>query len=269
MCSWQLHDFKNAPVISCVYSMTHEVSGREYIGRSLNLRDRMRKHWQELITGKHKNPKITKTYDKYGPSFIVKPIIIASPEYCEEIEEQLLKKIILRQSLNCHRNSTGGWRGLEWSDEARDRLSKARRGKALSKDAMARAIETRKTSKKWQEHQKRMQTPEAIEKRCKRAADPEVRAKAVATRRKNHGSDFFAKPRERQIEEARKRLFAALDWAVNNSKTRDMALTKFNCSWGSLKKFQPEWEAINGKLTLPKRAAGDKWHNRKHSKVSE
>lgn len=266
MCSWQLHDFKKAPKISCVYSMTHEVSGREYIGRSLNLRDRMRKHWQELITGKHKNPKITKTYAKHGPSFIVRPIVIASPEYCEEVEEKLLAKIVLRQSLNCHRNSTGGWRGLEWSDEARNRLSKSRKGKAISKDAMARAIETRKTSKKWHEHQSRLQTPEAIKERCKRAAAPEARAKAVATRRKNHGTDFFAKPRERQIQEARKRLFEALEWAVKNGATRDAALTKFNCSWGSLKKFQPEWEAINGALSLPKRASGARWRDRKPNK---
>ena len=51
---------------------------------------------------------------------------------------------------------------------------------------------------------------------------------------------------------------AELDWAVANQATRDQALVKFGSSWGSLKKFQPEWEAMHGPLMLAKRASGER-----------
>lgn len=46
-----------------------------------------------------------------------------------------------------------------------------------------------------------------------------------------------------------------IDWAVKNNATRSQAIKKFGSSWGSLKKFQPEWEATNGTLSIPKRAS--------------
>jgi hypothetical protein len=265
MCILQLVEFKQAPEISCVYKITHETSGRSYIGRTCNLKDRLRKHWQELVSGKHKNPKILNTYKKYGGSFLVEIIEAGTPEYCEELEGRLLAGIDLKNSLNCHRSNVGGWRGLEWSEESRKRLSDARKGKPISAEAQARAVETRKTSEKWAAHQARMQSKEATEYRVMRAALPEVRAKAVATRRKNYGNDFFAEPRKRQIEKARQNIFQALDWAAENNATRGEAIKKFGSSWGSLKKFLPEWEEKNGKLDLPLRASGPRNGNYKGS----
>lgn len=116
--------------MSCVYSMTHSTSGREYIGRTNDLRSRMRKHWQELISGTHKNPKITRTYAKYGGNFIVNPLVIGTPAYCESVEGALLARIDLKESLNCHSSSVGGWLGLEWSDESRAKLSASKKRQA-------------------------------------------------------------------------------------------------------------------------------------------
>lgn len=263
MCILQLVDYKTAPKLSCVYKLTHEVSGRFYIGRTVNLRDRLRKHWQELLSDAHKNPKITRTYKKYGGNFVVDIIHTGTPEECEKVEGQLLAEIDLANSLNCHRNSNGGWLGLEWSDASRKKLSEARKGKPINPEAQARANETRKTSQSWMAHIEKINSPEEVKKRCKLAATPEARAKAVATRRKNYGNDFFAEPRKRQIEKARQNIFAALDWAVANNATRADAIKKFGSSWGSLKKFLPEWEEMNGKLGLPLRASGPRNGNYK------
>lgn len=256
--SWQLADYSKVPEISCVYTITHEVSGREYIGRSVNLKDRARKHWQELISGKHKNPKLSRTFDKYGPAFVIRPIVVGSVEYCTIIEEKLLANINLQESLNCHRNSNGGWLGLKFSDESRRKLSAARMGKAISSDAMRRAVETRKESQAWKRHQEFLRSSENMAKAIAAAATPEARAKAVTTRSANGYLPFSQETRQKQQDAAKSRLFAALSWAVENNQPRTVALEKFRCSWGSLKKYQSEWEEINGKLCLPKRAIGER-----------
>lgn len=270
MCTLRLVDYTAMPEVSCVYSMRHTVSDREYLGRTNNLRQRMRKHYQELLSGKHKNPKMLRTYTKYGDSFIVQPLVIGSPDYCEAVEEKLLAGIPnLKDSLNCHRNSTGGWLGQDWSEESRKKLSAARKGKPISKEAQARAVETRKTSRAWAAHQEKMKQPEMVAKAVAAAAKPEARQKAVETRRKNGHKPFSDEVRQRQKDEARARVFAALDWAVANNETRDAALKMFSCSWGGLKKYQPEWEAINGPLSLPKRASGERNGLFKHGRSKD
>lgn len=102
-----------------------------------------------------------------------------------------------------------------------------------------------------------------------RASDKDVRAKAVATRAANGHKPFSDETRQMQRDGAKARVFEALDWAVANSETRDAALKMFSCSWGGLKKYQPEWEAINGTLMLPKRASGDKSGMFKHGLSKE
>lgn len=260
---WRLVDYKLIPRVSCVYKITHENSEMEYIGRSVDLRDRARKHENEFRNGTHKNPKMLNCYNKHGDAFFIQVIFQGSVEECSDMEAKLLADIDLKSSFNCHRNSNGGWLGFRFSDEARTKLSEMRKGKVFAEESKARQKETRKTSESWKAHQDYLQTQEAIERRCKLAATPEARAKAVATRRKNYGNDFFAEPRKRQIEKARQNIFAALDWAVANNATRADAIKKFGSSWGSLKKFLPEWEEMNGKLGLPLRASGPRNGNYK------
>ncbi len=70
-------------------------------------------------------------------------------------------------------------------------------------------------------------------------------------------------------EPAKEKVFALLDWAVANDSTRDEAIRQFNCSWDALKKYQPQWEEVNGKLELPLRATGEKSGNYKHGMSKE
>lgn len=70
----------------------------------------------------------------------------------------------------------------------------------------------------------------------------------IESRRRN-GKKFFSDEfRTKQKEQTRIKVFQALDWAKDNKESRQSALTKFQCSWGSLKLYLPEWEALNGKL---------------------
>lgn len=70
-------------------------------------------------------------------------------------------------------------------------------------------------------------------------------------------------------EFSKDKVLSMLDWAVANSKTRDEAIKTFKCSWDSLRKYQHEWESINGVLNLPLRATGEKSGNYKHGNSQE
>lgn len=252
---YPLRNWKEIPKnISCVYKITHSKSQLPYFGRSKDLRDRARKHSQEFVSGKHRNPKMLNIYNKYGDEFRIEILVIASPDYCEELEGRLLLSYDLVDILNCHQNSKGGSTNQVWTKEQRENHSRIGKGRVHTDASKERMSQASKSSDACKKHLEYLFSDEIREKALLSAASPESRAKAVATRRSN-GHKPFGDATKNKIVEAKVRLFAALNWAVATNSTRGAALTEFKCSWDSLKKYQTEWEAENGPLILSKRAA--------------
>lgn len=250
---------------SGVYHIKNLKTGMLYFGRTIDWAARKRRHLSDLRANRHKNPRLQNSWNARNESeFEFSLIWSALPDALNELESFVLENSFDTGKLyNSHKNSVGGFLGQKHSEETKRKWSEARKGKKQTAEAKRRQAESRITSESWSKHQAWMQTEEAIKARCEKAASPKVRAKAVATRKANGHEPKWEEARQAQIEKARQNLFAALDWAVVNKATRDQALTKFGSSWGSLKKFQPEWEVINGQLNLPKRAVGKRWHERK------
>lgn len=243
---------------SGIYQIKNLSTGMSYIGRTVDWSARKRRHLSDLRSGVHMNPRLQHSWSsRTEQDFEFKLVWPESTDNLEELESFVLEECFDTGRLyNAHKNSVGGFLGQKHSEETKRKWGNARRGRKMPEIAKARQIESRKTSSSWSEHQAWMQTPEAIADRCAKAATSEIRAKAVATRKANGHEPNWEEARQKQIEIARQNLFNALDWAVANKATRDKAIQKFGSSWGSLKKFQPEWEAINGALNLPKRASG-------------
>jgi group I intron endonuclease len=241
---------------SGIYEIKNKVTGMLYIGRTIDFNARKRRHISDLRSNIHKNPRLQHSWSaRKEDDFEFKLVWPESIENLEELESFILEECFDSGRLyNAHKNSVGGFLGQKHSEETKRKWSEARIGRKATEQAKLRQKESRKTSIAWANHQSWMQTPEAIADRCAKAATPEVRAKAIATRKANGHEPKWEKARQLQIEVARQNLFKALDWAVANNETRDAAIIKFSSSWGSLKKFQSEWEAINGKLMLPKKA---------------
>lgn len=243
---------------SGIYQIKNLSTGVVYYGRTIDWAARRRRHLSDLRAGRHKNPRLqhswsARTEDEFDFS-LVWP---SEPEMLEELESFVLDFTFdTGRVYNAHKNSVGGFLGQKHSEETKRKWSELRRGTTMSDAAKQRQAKSRATSEAWAAHQARMLAPELVAKRCAMAASSESRAKAVATRKANGHEPKWEEARQAQIEKARQNLFAALDWAVANQATRDQALVKFGSSWGSLKKFQPEWEAMHGPLMLAKRASG-------------
>lgn len=248
---------------SGIYQIKNLSTGMSYIGRTVDWSARKRRHLSDLRAGRHKNPRLQHSWSaRSEQEFEFKLVWPEVKDNLEELELFVLEECFDTGRLyNAHKNSVGGFLGQKHSEETKRKWGDLRRGKKMPEIAKVRQAESRKNSESWAEHQAWLQTPEAIAHRCAKAALPEIRAKAVASRIAN-GFNLVPKSweeaRKVQIETARQNLFAAINWAVDNKATRDQALVKFGSSWGSLKKFQPEWEAINGPLMLEKRASGER-----------
>lgn len=245
---------------SGIYQIKNLSTGMSYIGRTVDWSARKRRHLSDLRAGRHKNPRLQHSWSaRSEQEFEFKLVWPEVKDNLEELESFVLEECFDTGRLyNAHKNSVGGFLGQKHSEETRRKWSEARRGTTMSAIAKQRQAETRAKSVTWEAHQVKMLNPEMVAKRCAMAATPEARAKAVATRKANGYEPQWEEARKVQIETARQNLFAALNWAVKNKATRDQALVKFGSSWGSLKKFQPEWEAINGLLMLEKRASGER-----------
>lgn len=250
---------------SGIYQIKNLSTGVVYFGRTVDWSARRRRHLSDLRAGRHKNPRLQHSWSSRAESeFDFSLVWPAAPECLDELESFVLDFTFDTGLLyNAHKNSVGGFLGQKHSEETKRKWSDARRGRVMSEKAKQRQAQARIKSEAWAAHQAWMQSPEAVTARCAKAAAPDVRAKAVATRMANGHKPKWEEARQIQIERARQNLFAALNWAVAHGASRDEALTKFGSSWGSLKKFQPEWESIHGPLNIPKRASGKRWHERK------
>jgi group I intron endonuclease len=246
---------------SGIYQIKNLSTGMVYIGRTIDWAARKRRHLSDLRAGRHNNPRLQHSWSSRTEEDFEFQLVW--PEVAENLEE--LESFVLDFTFdtgrlyNAHKNSVGGFLGQKHSEETKRKWSEARRGKAMPLIAKERQAATRSNSEAWAKHQAWMQTSEAIEARCKLAASPEVRAKAVATRKANGHNHFSDEVRQKQRDESKARVFAGLSWAVENQKTRTEAMAKFKFSWDGLKKYQPEWESVNGPLSIPKRATGKRW----------
>jgi len=241
-----LANYRELPVETCVYKLTHRDSSRIYIGRTSDLKNRMRRHFQDLNNGKHKNPKMQHAHNKYGEHWGFEVIARCSIEDSIDLEELLLEELDIKSNFNCHSNSIGGSKNQVWTVEQRENHSRVLSGKKRTKEQNAKQSIALSNSQAVKDN---CNAQQPFATKC--AATKEIRAKAVATRRASSNGVFFSDAtRKLQTDKARAKVFSMLEWAIENSKTRADAILEFGSSWGSLKLYLPDWEAINGKLPI-------------------
>lgn len=220
-------------MISGIYIIQNTVNGKLYIGRTCNWNKRRKQHIWDLKRGNHCNSKLQNAWNKYSDkAFCFELIWEESSENLPELEQMLLDEFFVSGKLyNLHKNSLGGMLGMKVSDETK----------------MKQKV-SRENSIKVKKHIEFLTSKENLEKATLAAKSPESRKKAIESRRRNGKKFFNDEFRIKQKEQTRAKVFQALDWAKNNKESRQAALTKFQCGWGSLKLYLPDWEDLNGKL---------------------
>ena len=87
------------PKESGIYRIKNTVNGRSYIGSSVNILTRMKRHCYELEKSKHNNKHMQRAYDKYGPDSFHFSVVELLPniEYSELLDIE--KSYIIKENL--------------------------------------------------------------------------------------------------------------------------------------------------------------------------
>lgn len=163
-----------------------------YVGSAIDLRKRAREHFRLLSQGKHINPHLQAAYNKYGAeAFVFSVIEYCEPEQLLAVEQQYLDATIGVRPVYNICPMAGSSLGRPHGPEARAKISKAHKGRVSPLRGVKLSEETkRKLSEAKRGKKRRPQTPETIEKRCKKLRGqkrtPEVRALLAAQKAKTH-----------------------------------------------------------------------------------
>jgi group I intron endonuclease len=201
---------------SGIYRITCLANGRFYIGSAISLDNRKRQHVQALARGDHHNKKMQRSFSKYGLSSLKWEVLeFVEPEHLISREQHFIDTLDAcnkEHGFNLY-PTAGSSLGSKASDEAKAKMSAAKKGRKLSETqrAMLDAVRnskpiTEETRQKLRDawlhrgpisqevrdkiaaaHRGKKQSPEAIEKRIAairgRKHSPERIEKRIAPQR--------------------------------------------------------------------------------------
>lgn len=115
----------DVPAISCVYVITNKVNGKAYVGKSVNLAARVKKHREFLSSGRQVLYKATK---KYGAENFSLEILLESPDDSVLLKAEVEAIQVLGTLVPGGYNMTAGGDGMAGHTQSEATLEKRRRG---------------------------------------------------------------------------------------------------------------------------------------------
>lgn len=110
-----------------IYKIENIITGDFYIGKSVDLYQRKKDHFNSLKNKKHANNHLQRAFDKYGEDNFVFKIIL----YCEAFEliyyEQCFVDI-LNPIYNICKDCVDNWLGVNHTEESKEKMSNANSG---------------------------------------------------------------------------------------------------------------------------------------------
>jgi len=172
------------------YVLTHQKTGKAYVGSTHNLYTRINQHKNRLKDGTHRNPNLQKAYDD-DPRFDLGFIKAESKEEALDIEQHLLDSGHSQGRLfNVATDARRTGLGVPVPEEAKKKLSEAARRQFA--DEAARQVQSERSKELWKDrefrakHVGRERSPDELEKlaaaRTKAWQDEDSRARLLAHR---------------------------------------------------------------------------------------
>lgn len=119
-----------------IYKIENLLNGKVYIGQTVNYDIRKRNHYNLLIKGNHYNEHLQRTWDTYGESNFRISALVLDVKSDDELNLLEIKYIKDYNAYNSKfgYNKTFGGVGVRHTEETREKVSKALKGKAKSKE---------------------------------------------------------------------------------------------------------------------------------------
>jgi group I intron endonuclease len=117
---------------SGIYAITHIATGRCYVGCSVDVVNRLRKHKEILKRGRHRNKHLQNAWHKYGESAFTFSVLEHVPRTELSQREQFHTDAARPNVYNFGRFADCPLRGTTISDETRAKMSAAHKGHVVS-----------------------------------------------------------------------------------------------------------------------------------------
>jgi len=129
---------------SGIYKIENKTNGKMYIGSSVNIKYRFKKHKEGLKSNKHYNKHLQHSWNKYGKDAFVFSVV----EYVEDVNNLIAREQfwIDKYDFDMLYNicpTAGSSLGYKHSEEIKKELSKARKGKKLSEETKKKLSKSR------------------------------------------------------------------------------------------------------------------------------
>ena len=116
-----------------IYCFRNTVSGRRYVGQSVNLIKRRRHHTDALRRGTHFNDRLQKSYNKHGEAcFVFQVVEYCAPHNLTQREQFWIDRFGFHNLYNLRPYADSSQKGYKHSARSRAAMSAAHKGKPLS-----------------------------------------------------------------------------------------------------------------------------------------
>lgn len=164
--------------IPAIYSITCIVSGKVYIGQTINIRKRWESHRHYLKRGTHRNHHLQRSWAKHGAeAFVFEVCATPLPGLPLEVALNDLEIEVLRQTPNAYNLNEVGEPRMKASAETRAKLSAERLARWQDPEYHARLVESQKKAHAEMTPEERAARGQAI---SEGQSAPEVKAKRSA-----------------------------------------------------------------------------------------
>lgn len=133
------------PLTCGVYYIKNTVNGKLYVGSSVNMENRWRRHRSDLRWERHPNPKLSQAWKHYGESaFEFGVLEISTPDRQDLTDREEYFRLALDATYNCRPATVNGkpvcsaMRRQSLTAEHRARISASLTGRHLSPEARAK-----------------------------------------------------------------------------------------------------------------------------------
>lgn len=107
-----------------IYSITNKINNKKYIGQSINIEERIKRHFRDLKSGCHHSKHLQNAFNKYGEENFVSEVLFEckSIQELDEKEIEFIKKYdSFHNGYNLNEGGAGN-RGVIFSDETREKI---------------------------------------------------------------------------------------------------------------------------------------------------
>lgn len=127
-----------------VYAIRHKTTGKKYIGQSQDCVRRWREHKNDLLRGVHANPHLQNAWNKHGPEEFEFFLLESSGfESITALEQKYLDENVGKDHCyNIAKDVLAPSRGLKRTEETKQRMSRAQKGRVVSEETKNKLSES-------------------------------------------------------------------------------------------------------------------------------